>query len=316
MKRIAFVINGTIKDCDKLTRELEARSARMDARLLISKREGHMKELTADAVRDGVDDVVVVGGDGSLNEVVNGLISACGPGGIQSVESYDWDAVRKVRIGLLPSGSGNDFARSLEIEKDMAALFRRIRGEASRFVDVGHAAFLDPERQESTRFYINITDVGMGGETVLHMASHRVSWLSSNLNYMKAILAGFINYEKTPLKLTWEGGSWSGKVMSAVVANGKYFGSGLGVAPDALIDDGLFSLVTFGDITMLDYLKNLSRVRALKKVDHPEVTYHQIKSVTLEPAGGGDLPIDMDGEFAGYCPMTITCVPGALSFMV
>ena len=104
--------------------------------------------------------------------------------------------------------------------------------------------------------------------------------------------------------------------MSIVVANGKFFGSGLGVAPDAVIDDGLFELVTLADINMMDYIKNIGRIRSSEKLSHPEVTYHRVKKVVLEPLDGQPLPIDMDGDFGGFCPMTLECVQQVLSFLV
>ena len=156
----------------------------------------------------------------------------------------------------------------------------------------------------------------MGGHTVQHMDQNRVSWLGSNLNYTKAILSSFITYDKSTIKWTSDRETWQGKVMSLVVANGKYFGSGLAVAPDAKMDDGKFMLVTLGNITMFDYLKNLGKVKKGEVIEHKEVSYSETKEITIEPMDGKELPIDMDGDFVGYCPMTIKCIPKAISFLV
>jgi diacylglycerol kinase family enzyme len=100
-----------------------------------------------------------------------------------------------------------------------------------------------------------------------------------------------------------------------VVANGQFFGSGLGVAPNAKMDDGVFSLVTLGDINMWDYIKNLGKVKKSLPLEHKEIAYHQAQKVTIEPLNSNPMPIDMDGEFVGYCPIRLQCIPGAITFL-
>ena len=102
--------------------------------------------------------------------------------------------------------------------------------------------------------------------------------------------------------------------MNLVIANGKYFGSGLGIAPDADPADGQFSVVLIGEISMLDYLKNLGQVRKCEKIIHPELKYLSAKEISIEHVGE-PLPIDMDGEFIGYSPMKISMVHNALKFI-
>jgi diacylglycerol kinase family enzyme len=316
VKRVAFLVNKTIKRYDNVFGEIEYRCKDdLDCKFFISNYAGHLEEMAGEAVREGYRHIITVGGDGSVNETLNGVLSQFKKGADKSPESYDWEGVQKIRLGLFPGGSGNDFARYLGLKPNIRKIKDMIRSDAHRPLDIGWALFTGKSGKEKERFFINITDVGMGGATVQHMEKHRIPFLGSNLNYMKAILSSFISYEKTNVR--WVSGqrSWEGKVMSMVVANGKFFGSGLGVAPDAEMDDGLFSLVTLADITMMDYLKNMRRVKACQKIEHSEVSYNTIEKVLIEPADQQELPIDMDGDFVGYCPLTIQCIPKAINFL-
>ena len=316
MKRVAFLINRTIKRYDNILGEIEYRCKDdLDAKFFSSSYPGHISEMAAEAVREGFEYIISVGGDGSINETLNGVLTQFQNGDGAKIEDYDLDGLKKVNLGLYPAGTGNDFSRSTGVKPDIRNLKESIFEDDVQQIDIGFASFISKRDKPAHRFYINITDVGMGGHTVQHMEKHRIKFLSANLNYMKAILSSFITYDKT--RIRWTGGDieWEGKVMSLVVANGRYFGSGLCIAPDARIDDGKFNIVTLGDVSMMDYIKNLRGVRAGKKIEHPEVSYHEVSSITIESIDGKKLPIDMDGEFAGYCPMTIQCIPGAVSFL-
>jgi diacylglycerol kinase family enzyme len=101
-----------------------------------------------------------------------------------------------------------------------------------------------------------------------------------------------------------------------VVANGKYFGNGLGIAPDASVTDGKFEIVIIGDITMLDYFRHLGAVKKCRKVNHPKVQYHQLERVTIESMENRKISIDMDGEFIGYAPMTLVNLASKINFIM
>ncbi|MEZ5006706.1 MAG: diacylglycerol kinase family lipid kinase [Chitinophagales bacterium] len=317
MKKVAFLINKVIKRYRQIVSDIEAEFMySTDCKLFISEKAGHIKELASEAVREGYDYLIVVGGDGTINEVINGMTSRYKVKEELSSDSFDWQAIQKIKIGLLPAGSGNDFARYHQLKYDIKYLKFLIEKDKVKPLDVGYTTFNNQQNQQVERFFSNITDVGMGGHTVQHMDRHKVGWLGSNLNYTKAILSSFITYDKSTIKWTSDQASWQGKIMSMVVANGKYFGSGLAVAPDAKMDDGKFTLVTLGNITMLDYLQNLGKVKKGEPIVHKEVSYTEAKEVTIEPLDGKELPIDMDGDFVGYCPMTLKCITKSISFLI
>ena len=317
MKKVAFLVNKTIKRYSSVVYEIKQTfSDCVDMRILSSEYGGHIEQHAADAVKDGCKYIITVGGDGTINEALNGILSCFKKGGGNGPTDYDWDKVAEIRFGLLPRGTGNDFARFFKMKPGILELKRKILDNRVRKIDCGWTKYTGVDKKATERFFMNITDVGMGGYTAQELAKKRIAWLGPNLNYMKAIVSSFVTYERTRVRWTSESDSWEGNAMSVVVANGGYFGSGLGVAPEAKIDDGLFSLVTLGNIKMLDYIKNLKRIRESKKILHDHVRYDDVKKVTLESADGQPLPIDMDGDFVGYCPMTLECIKEVVSFLI
>jgi len=92
------------------------------------------------------------------------------------------------------------------------------------------------------------------------------------------------------------------------VANGRFFGNGLGIAPEASVTDGKFDIVIIGDITLMDYFKNLGKVKRSEKLIHPKVQYHRLQKVSIQAKEDRSITIDMDGEFIGHAPMTLECL--------
>ena len=315
--KIAFLVNKMIKRYHRIKREIERNfAADYDYKIFTSDYGGHIKLLANEAHRLGYNYLITVGGDGSINECLNGILSRFKRGNEFGPESFDWKSIQEVKLGLLPSGTGNDFARYHGLKHDIKHLKKLIENDTTKALDIGWTQYIDKKDQPAERFFINITDVGMGGHTVEHMEEKRIRWLSPRLNYMKAIVSSFISYEKSKVKWQSAHQSWEGNIMSMVIANGKFFGSGLGIAPNAKMDDGLFSIVTLGDITIWDYLKNINNAKESKMMDHPEVTYGEVDKIYIESIDGQKLPIDMDGDFVGFCPMTLQCIPNAVTFLV
>ncbi len=317
MKKVAFLVNRVIKNYDSIVKKIEDEfTYSFDCKLFISNHGGHIHDLASEAYREGYEYLITVGGDGTLNETLNGALSRFKKGKELTSDNYDWAGIKSVKFGVLPAGTGNDFARYHQLKFDLKYLRYLIEKDVLKPLDIGWTTFQNKDNQQTERFFINITDVGLGGHTVQHMDQHKVRWISSSANYMKAILSSFFIYEKSKVRWTSDKTSWEGKIMSFVIANGKYFGSGLGIAPRARMDDGKFSLVTLGNITIWDYIKNLKKVQNSQIMEHEKISYNEATSVTIESLEGKKLPIDLDGDFVGYCPMTLKCIPQTISFLV
>jgi YegS/Rv2252/BmrU family lipid kinase len=299
MKNLAFIIHGKVTHRDRLVNELKnIFKGDYTLQFLYTEHKDHSIELATHAVVNDATHVICVGGDGSLNEVANGIMQVRN---------------ENVRMGALPNGTGNDFVKTMQVTNNINDLKKYIDADSYREIDLGLVQFMGIDGKTSQRYFINITDVGMGG-VVAEKLSSASKWMGATVKYQKAILSTLLTYKNQSLKATADNFTHHGKVMNFIVANGKYFGSGMGIAPDAKPDDGLFSIVIVGEISMLDYLKNLGTVKKCQRIVHPELKYLSAAEVLVE-ATAEPLAIDMDGEFIGYSPMKIIVVPKAIKFL-
>lgn len=299
MKRIAFIIHGRIAVNLKLIRNIEDVLNGYEYKFFVTKHSNHATELTKQAIADGYNYIICVGGDGSLNEVVNGIMRT--PKGD-----------KEVYIGLLPYGTGNDFAKTLHISQRVEDLKKCIDKHSYKAIDCGHVGYTEGDNSKGSRFFINITDVGLGG-----IAAERINgyprWLPAVVAYQLAIVSTLFTYKKKKMQAEADTFKYYGTAMNIIVANGKYFGSGLGIAPHAEPNDGKLAVVLAANISLWDYLINIGTVRKCEKVNHEQMHYYTANKITV--SGEVPMAIDMDGEFIGYSPMHINIVPGVLNFL-
>ena len=312
--KIAILINGSIRKFQQIKKTVEQEFSIYDSQLFISEYAGHFIDLCKQALDKGFNCFIFVGGDGSLNEGVNGVISYYQQGNGKGIDDYDWDAISRIKVGVYAAGSGNDFIKSVNQDESIETLINNIGNNSSKMVDVGWINYHNFEDKKDVRFFINVTDVGMGGE-VVQKKSKMPKWLSGKLTYFLAITATIATYKKCQLKATAKDFTWSGKALNLIVANAKYFGNSLGIAPDAEVDDGMFTVVIIGDVSLYDYLKNLGNLKKCKKLIHPNVSYHRFNEITVEPTDNRKVTIDMDGELLGVAPMALKCLPKRIDFI-
>ena len=299
MPKTAFLINCNIPKWEKMMNQIERTFQDIPHQIFLSEYAGHLPLLAIEAIQQGYNNLIVAGGDGSINELVNGVIDS------QTIENTtDWDNLLKITLGIIPFGTGNDFVKSLQQNLSLSQLKSSILHHQRKNVDIGIAEFQNKENQTSQRYFINITDVGMGGIVAVEL-DKGLKFLPKSIRYKYHIAKTFLTYKKSEVKITAENYEYQGKVMNVIFANGKFFGNGLGIAPEAELEDGLVDLVILGDVSIIDYLSNLAQVTQCKKLNHPQVFYHKTKEIKVESSNNEDLPIDMDGEFIGYAPLKI-----------
>ena len=292
--KVTFIILGILYRKEKLKKEIlkvfypDYQVVFKETQISIS-----ATNLAVEAISEGTDFLISVGGDGTMNEVVNGFFIS--------------KTIKEIPIGLLPYGSGNDFARTLGCNRSIFKLFEAIKKRKTIKSDAGEVSYLGFEGMIRKRIFINITDVGIGG-----MVSKNVNKsdkkLGAGFAYVKAILKSFLLYKHKYIRLEAENFQWEGKVLSLCLANGRYFGGGMCIAPEADIADGKMDLVLLANVSLLDYIKNVSKVKKGKKIKHPEVSYHKTSFCKITSTDK-DCPIDMDGEFIGYTPLELKLMP-------
>jgi diacylglycerol kinase (ATP) len=260
------------------------------------------QELTANAINKGVDYLILVGGDGSVNEGVNGYFDA------------DSELRKRVILGVYPAGSGNDFSKSLGVENNLEQLLLLVKNDSFKKTDVGLMHFNNVDNTPGKRYFINIADIGIGGY-VANKISDSKKRLGGEFTYTKALIQSFFRYKKQEVQLTSQDYNWSGRMMSICMANGKYFGSGMCIAPDAKLSDGKMQLVIIGEVSLYDYLKNIPKIKKGHKVIHKEVEYAFAEKCEII-AVDNPCPIDMDGEYVGTTPLKAEILPSQIRMLL
>ena len=242
---------------------------------------GELTELarTADAEL-----LVVVGGDGALNEVVNGR--------------------RDVEIAVIPRGTGMDFVRTHEIPSSFDDAVALARDGRARSLDLGHVTF-----REGERWFANVASVGMSG-AVAQRANGMSKVLGGKVTFFYALAREFLVWRNTEVTVRCDDAERRGRMHDVIVANGQYHGGAMWLAPDARADDGRFDVVLIGDVTKLDFVTTAPKLYKGTHLEHPKVEL--LRSTFVDVEAPGPLPIETDGEVAGTTPAHFEVVPGVL----
>lgn len=302
MKKISFVINGLLKNINSRTNEIELLLGKdFNISYHISQRSTDSIDLSRKCIENGTDYIIGIGGDGTLNEVINGVMLA------------DKSKRKNVKVGLLPTGSGNDFAKTMKLDSEVLSLKNLIENGQSVSIDIGKIECKDNNGNDATRYFNNIADVGLGGEVVVKVnKSSKI--FSPTFRYLKSSVEAFFTYRKKRIRFTSPHFAWEGAVLILCLANANYFGSGLGIAPHAQVDDGKMAVVIAGEISLFDYLRNLSRIRNKEIISHPGIIYKEVESCTIEPIED-NLLIETDGELAGNLPLKMSVLNKEIEFL-
>jgi diacylglycerol kinase (ATP) len=267
---------------------------------LLTSRAGHATELAAEALAAGVDTVVAVGGDGTLNEVANGFFAG---------DRRYPDAA----LGLLPFGTGGDFRRTLGIPMDLEAAVECINARKLRTIDVGRIEMEALEGGRKVRHFVNIADAGIGG-VVVERVNRTTKLFGGKASFMYGSIATLLTYKPQQVSVKTEEQAWEGRAQNVVVANCQYFGGSMHVAPRAEPDDGQFDVVIFGDIARFEAIKSIGDIYKADHVKNPKVTGW--RSSRVEVTSDDRVLIDVDGEMCGILPAVFEVLPKAISVVV
>lgn len=247
-----------------------------------------------DLAREGAashQQIIVVGGDGTTNEVVNGLLAD------------DRPIHNDLVLGIVPRGTGADFVRTMGIPHDLDAAVQRLTTGTAREVDVGKAHYRAPDGTEKTRYFINEAEVGMGAAVCEEV--NRRSKRLGRLSFVRAILITSFRYRSRPVLFSVDGGPAEEVLLRNVwIANGRYSGGGIRSAPRAQPDDGLLDVVRIPHLNLWEQLLSMPRLRSGAFVNDPKVVYVTARRVEVKPAGPVALPVEVEGEPIGTIPAT------------
>jgi len=264
---------------------------------LFSERPGHLTELARSAADSGAALLVVVGGDGSVNEVVNGIADLDGP----------------PEVAIIPRGTGWDFVRTFGIPRRVEEAVAIALNGSVRTVDLGRVSYRAWDGSETEAVFANVASAGMSG-AIAKRANETTKSLGGKASYLWALFAVFARWSANEMHVTVDGEHRSGRMFDVVVGNGKFFGGGMKICPDAAPDDGLLDVVTIGDVTKRDLVTTMPRIYRGTYLPHPKAELLRGRTVTVssEPA----VPIELDGEQPGTTPVRFEALPGRLSLRV
>ena len=256
---------------------------------MLSEFPGHLGQPARDA-RGSL--LVVIGGDGTVNEVVNAI------------------AGTETEIAVLPGGTGQDFGRTHGIPSNFDDAVRVALGGATRTIDVGRVEWDDG----TSRLFANVGSAGMSG-AVARRANSMTKRFGGRATFYYALAREFLAWQNTNVVVELEDGvRREGPMHDVIVANGTYHGGGMKLAPDARQDDGLFDVVLIGDVTKPDFVTTSPKLYSGRYLSHPKVELLRSSSVAISAAE--PLPLEVDGEPAGTTPARFEVVPSALRLRV
>lgn len=256
--------------------------------------------LAREGLREGYARVVAVGGDGTLNEVVNGFFDP------QTREPVNREAV----LGMLPSGTGGDFRKTAGIPMAHASACALLARGDVRVVDAGRIDF-HGGGAPGPRWFVNIADCGIGGDVVHRVNASRKA-AGGTATFLYHSLAALMTYGHRMVRVDVDGEVVEGPMQNVVVANAQFFGGGMRIAPDARLDDGLFDVVLLEDLGRRRALTGIGTLYRGRHVGRPGVTVRRGRVVTVTPLEQRPILFDVEGEQIGRAPATLTCLPGAL----
>lgn len=271
--------------------------AGLEGDALFSERPGHLGELARGAALAGADLLVIVGGDGSVNEVANGLVGLA-----QAPE-----------LAVVPRGTGWDFVRTFGIPRDVEqAVAVALRG-AVRTIDLGRVTYRAWDGHQAEAVFANVASAGMSG-AVAQRANEATKALGGKASYLWATFAVFAGWSAVETRVSVDGVTRAGRMFDVVVANGKYFGGGMKMCPQAEPDDGLLDVVTIGDVTKRDLVLTMPKIYRGTHLPHPKAEALRGRVVTIET--DEPVPVELDGEQPGTTPARFEALPGALRLRV
>ena len=266
---------------------------------------GDATRLAREAAQGGRALVVAFGGDGTVSEVADGILQAKGDPGTGGAAATE--------IGLIPRGTGGDFRRSLELPADLRRAAHHIRQTPARVVDAGRVHFVAHDGTPAVRHFVNVASFGFSS-AVASKANASSKRFGGKAAFLSATVRALLSYDNTDVWLTIDGAEpQQRRVLLAAVGNGRFFGGGMKICPQAKLDSGALDLVLVGDFSRMDVLMKVGRLYDGSHLSLEDVRNQPVKTLHAAPVEPEALiPLELDGETPGRLPATFEIVPGAL----
>ncbi len=296
--KIAIILNGVSRKKNKFYKEIHpVLATHFDISVWETQCSGDAETLAARAVSEYFDIVLSAGGDGTLNQVINGILKSL--------------KEELPAVGVLPLGTGNDFARMCSVQLHAEQIVQLLKADKPRPTDIGMIACHNEFGQPTTRYFINACSIGMGPEVVKRLMKSNRAW-GPQITYLTSIVSTFFTHRPQEIHCKTSGWEWKGWARVLAIANGQSFGNALFIAPDATIDDGILNTFIAGDLSLLRFLVHLVGIKGKSKINDPKIRYSTTRQADLSSMA--PCLLEAEGEMVGYLPATITLMAGKIKF--
>ncbi len=259
---------------------------------------GHAMELTKSCIHEGFSKIIVAGGDGTLNEVVNGIFSQTGRN------------PSEITLAMIPLGTGNDWCRMFQIAEDYKQAVEVIRKGKEFLQDLGIIEFFNAEGKKEKRCFANIAGMGFDALVLQKTNLDKEKGRGNQFSYYLNIFTSLFSFKVTQTKITLDESVITPQVFSMTAAIGQYNGGGMKQAPRSCPDDGLFDLTIIRKISKFKVIRNVLRLLDGSFTRLPEVSEYRSSTITIESTP--DLYAEVDGESIGKTPFRFTILPRSL----
>jgi YegS/Rv2252/BmrU family lipid kinase len=284
------------------------RNALGPLKVCFTKQQGDGRPLARDAVKSGAKLVVAMGGDGTASEVSAGLLEH---------QDSSHESEPTCSFGYLPCGTGGDLRRTLGTPDELEDAARAIAASKGRHIDAGRLDYIGNDGRPQRGYFINVASAGIGGLVDIY-ANRSSKILGGKVTFFLASLRATWNYRNAAVKVRLDDRPMrEHRIYLVAVANGRYCGGGMHMAPTAVIDDGLLEVVLMGDLSLAEAVGLSRKIYAGTHLSVPKVSCTRVRTVTVEPCDPSEqVLLDVDGETPGRLPATWSVMPGAIHLRI
>jgi YegS/Rv2252/BmrU family lipid kinase len=265
-----------------------------------TQRKGEATEFVRELIAGGGRKIISIGGDGTLNEIINGIFT------------QDYCPTAEIILSLIPVGTGNDWGRMFGIPLVYEGAVQVIKEGKQMLHDIGVISYFNGEEKAKT-YFINIAGLGFEAVVVRKTNKQKDQGMSNKAIYFYNLLSSLITYRNTPVDITIDGKTIRAKIFSINVGNGRYCGGGMRQTPDAIPDDGLFDITVIREMGKIEIIRSLQLLYDGTIMSHPKVDGY--RSNNLKVTSDVKLFVEADGESLGHTPVEFSIIPSAVKII-